>query len=292
MNPTKRAHWLLLLTAFIWGTSFVAQSAGMEYVGPFTFNAIRYGIGVLVLIPFILARKVHLDGRFFKAAIPIGVILFMASSLQQTALQTATAGKAGFITSLYIVFVPILSQVFGHKVTLRHWLAVAAALAGLYLMTYAGGAFTTADLLLLIGSVCYSIHIISIGRYGHKLDALALSATQFAVAALLSGLFALVFDYRADMASLVPALPSMLYAGIFSCGIAYTLQIVAMKDSHPNVASMIMGLESVFAILGGALILKERFSPKEILGSLIMLAAVFYVQYVESKMAPESPAKS
>ena len=291
MNRTKRAHLLLFLTAFIWGTSFVAQSAGMEYVGPFTFNTIRYGIGVLVLSPFILIRKIRLDWTFFKTALPIGFILFIASSLQQTALQTATAGKAGFITSLYIVLVPIFNQVFGHKVTLRHWLAVVVALFGLYLMTYAGGAITRADLLLLMASVGYSFHIISIGRLGHKVDALALSAGQFAVAALLSVLFALFFDARLDTASLVPALPSLLYAGVLSCGIAYTLQIVAMKDSHPNVASMIMGLESVFAVLGGAIILQERFSSKEIWGSLIMLAAVFYVQYVESKMSSQSPAK-
>lgn len=287
MTKTKRAHLLLFLTAFIWGTSFVAQSAGMDHLGPFSFNALRYGLGVLALLPFILARRPKLDRAFFKRGILIGLVLFVSSSLQQNALLTATAGKAGFITSLYIIFVPILSQIFGHKVNLRHWLAVAAALLGLYLMTYGGsGAFTGADLMLLIGSIGYSIHIISIGRWGKNLDALALSATQFAVAATLSLLAALAFERGADLGAVLgPALPSLLYTGFLSCGVAYTLQIVAMKDSHPNVASMIMGLEAVFAVLGGALILKERFSPNEILGSLLMLAAVFYVQYVENKLA-------
>lgn len=285
VGKSKKAHLLLLVTALLWGSSFVAQSAGMEYLGPFTFNAIRYGIGVLVLLPFLIVRKPRLDRTFFLTSLLIGLIVFVASSLQQYALVTAGAGKSGFITSLYIVFVPIISQVFGRKVTLHHWLAVVAACIGLYLMTYAdSGRFVTADWLLLIGSIGFSLHIITIERYGSKVDPLALSAAQFAIASVLSILPALILEYRLDLISLRPALPSLLYAGIFSCGIAYTLQIVAQKDSHSTVASLIMGLEAVFAVVGGAIILNERFSLKEILGSLIMLAAVFYVQFIESKM--------
>lgn len=261
----------------------------MAYVGPFTFNAIRYAIGVLVLLPFIIARRPRLDRRFFLTSLLVGLIVFTASSLQQYALVTAGAGKSGFITSLYIVFVPILSQVFGRKVTLHHWLAVIAACLGLYLMTYAdSGRFVTADWLLLLGSIGFSLHIMAIERYGARVDALALSAAQFAIASLLSLIPALLLESGTELTLLRPALPSLLYAGIFSCGIAYTLQIVAQKDSHSTVASLIMGLEAVFAVVGGAIILGERFSLREILGSLTMLAAVFYVQLTESRMMADS----
>ena len=284
MTKRRKAHLLLLLTAFLWGTSFVAQSAGMEHIGPFTFNALRYGVGVLVLIPFIIARKPRLDRKFFKVSFLIGLILFISSSLQQYALLTASAGKAGFITSLYIVLVPVISLLFGRKVKLHHWLAVAASLVGLYLMTYAvSGGFVLADWLLLIGSVGYSFHIISVGRYAGDVDALALSATQFLIASLLSLVTSLVFEPSLEASLIRLAMPSILYAGVFSCGVAYTLQIVALKDSHATVASLIMGLEAVFAVLGGVIILGERFSTREIFGSLIMLASVFSVQYFEGR---------
>lgn len=291
MPKRKRAHLLLLLTAFLWGTSFVAQSAGMEHIGPFTFNGLRYGVGVLVLLPFIVARKPKLDRKFFKVSLTVGLILFVSSSLQQYALLTAGAGKAGFITSLYIVLVPVISLLFGGKVKLHHWLAVAASLAGLYLMTYASsGRFDLADGLLLLGSLGYSFHIITVSRNAGEVDALALSAAQFLMAALLSLVTALLFEPRLDLSLVGLAGPSILYAGIFSCGVAYTLQIVALKDSHSTVASLIMGLEAVFAVVGGVIVLGERFSTREILGSLIMLASVFFVQYFEGKVSPGSQA--
>ncbi|HPX92698.1 MAG TPA: DMT family transporter [Bacillota bacterium] len=289
MSKSRKAHLLLLLTAFLWGTSFVAQSAGMEHIGPFTFNALRYGVGVLVLLPFILARKPRLDWRFFRISLLIGLILFVSSSLQQNALLTASAGKAGFITSLYIVLVPVISLLFGRKVKLHHWLSVAASFIGLYLMTYAAsGGFVLADWLLLIGSIGYSFHIISVSRYAGDVDPLALSATQFLIASLFSLVTALFFEPALDPGLIRLALPSILYAGVFSCGVAYTLQIVALKDSHSTVASLIMGLEAVFAVLGGVVVLGERFSSREIFGSLIMLASVFFVQYFESR-ASETP---
>jgi drug/metabolite transporter (DMT)-like permease len=289
VSKSRKAHLLLLLTAFLWGTSFVAQSAGMEHIGPFTFNALRYGVGVLVLLPFILARKPRLDWRFFRISLLIGLILFVSSSLQQNALLTASAGKAGFITSLYIVLVPVISLLFGRKVKLHHWLSVAASFIGLYLMTYAAsGGFVLADWLLLIGSIGYSFHIISVSRYAGDVDPLALSATQFLIASLFSLVTALFFEPALDPGLIRLALPSILYAGVFSCGVAYTLQIVALKDSHSTVASLIMGLEAVFAVLGGVVVLGERFSSREIFGSLIMLASVFFVQYFESR-ASETP---
>lgn len=284
MSKSKRAHLLLFLTAFLWGTSFVAQSAGMAHIGPFTFNALRYGVGVVVLLPFIIARQPRLDRTFLKVSVLVGLILFFSSSLQQYALLTASAGKAGFITSLYIVLVPVISLLFGRKVRLRHWLAVAASLVGLYLMTYASsGRLVLADGLLMIGSIGYSFHIIVVEKYAGEVDALALSAAQFLLASLLSLLVGIPAEAGLTVGTLVPALPSILYAGIFSCGIAYTLQIVALKDSHPTIASLIMGLEAVFAILGGVLLLGERFSAREILGSIVMLTSVFLVQYFEGR---------
>lgn len=291
MSNSKRANLLLLVTAFLWGTSFVAQAAGMEHIGPFIFNALRYGVGVLVLLPFIIVRKPKLDWKFLKVSLMIGAILFFSSSLQQYALLTAGAGKAGFITSLYIVLVPVISLLFGGKVKLHHWLAVVASLVGLYLMTYASsGGFVLADGLLLLGSLGYSFHIITVARYAGDVDALALSATQFLIASLLSLLTALAFEPGPDAALIRLAAPSILYAGIFSCGVAYTLQIVALKDSHSTVASLIMGLEAVFAVLGGVIILGERFSSREIFGSLIMLASVFFVQYFEVKTSSRAQA--
>lgn len=274
---------MLLLTALLWGMSFVAQSAGMDHVGPFTFNALRYSIGVLVLIPLIIYRQTTFDRKFFKAALIMGLILFAASSLQQVALQTASAGKAGFITSLYIVFVPIISQAFGKKVGFRYWLAVAIAVAGLFLMTIGdSGGFATADILLLVGAVGYSFHILTIAKYAGELDPIALSASQFLIAAVLSLIPALSFE-SLHPAVIKPALPAILYAGVFSCGVAYTLQIVAQRDSKPTVASMIMSLEAVFAAIGGALILGQMLSARELEGSILMLAATFYVQYLENK---------
>lgn len=283
MEKSKRAHLMLVLTALLWGLTFVAQSAGMEHVGPFTFNALRYSTGVLVLIPLIVYRKPAFDRKFFKAALIIGLLLFISSSLQQYALQTASAGKAGFITSLYIVFVPVISQALGKNVSLRHWIAVVIAVAGLFLMTVGdSGSFSMSDILLLIGAVGFSFHIIAIAKYAGEVDPIALSALQFLIAAVLSFIPALLFESM-DPVLIRPAMSSILYAGIFSCGVAYTLQIVAQKDSKPTVASMIMSLEAVFAAIGGALILSQVLSAREIQGSILMLASVFYVQYLENK---------
>ncbi|MFA5584925.1 MAG: DMT family transporter [Saccharofermentanales bacterium] len=289
MDKSRRASLLLLLAAFLWGTSFVAQSAGMEHIGPFTFNALRYGIGILVLLPFILARKPVINRQFIRISLLIGLIIFVATSLQQTALQTATAGKAGFITSLYIVLVPIFSQAFGRKISVHHWLAVVAALIGLYLMTYAAsGGLVLADYLLLAGSIGYSFHIIAVEKYAGDLDPLALSAAQFVVASLLSLVAALILESGNDLSLIGPAMPSVLYTGIFSCGVAYTLQLVGQRDSHSTVASLILGLEAVFALIGGAIILGERLSHKEWIGSAIMLASVFYIQIIEIRKARQT----
>lgn len=283
MEQSKKAHLMLFITAFLWGMTFVAQSAGMEHIGPFTFNALRYSIGVLVLIPVIIYRKVNFDRKFFKAALIIGSLLFISSSLQQFALQTASAGKAGFITSLYIVFVPIISQMFGKKVSLRYWMAVVIAVAGLVLMTLGdAGKFTVSDALLLLGAVGFSLHIIAIAKYAGEVDPIALSASQFLLSAVLSFIPALIFE-SIEPVLIRPALSAILYAGVFSCGVAYTLQIVAQKNSQPTVASMIMSLEAVFAAIGGALILSQMLSLRETQGSILMLASVFYVQYLENK---------
>jgi drug/metabolite transporter (DMT)-like permease len=283
VEKSKKAHLLLLLTALLWGLTFVAQSAGMEHIGPFAFNALRYTIGVLVLLPLLIMRKPQLDRKFFKAALIIGLLLFASSSLQQYALQTASAGKAGFITSLYIVFVPIISQIFGKKVGFRHWIAVAIAVAGLFLMTFADtGSFSTSDLLLLLGALGYSFHIIAIAKYAKDVDPIALSAAQFLISAVLSFVPALLFESLAPPL-ISAALPTILYAGIFSCGVAFTLQIIAQRDSQPTVASMIMSLEAVFAAIGGTVILGQLLSPREIQGSILMLSSAFYVQYLENR---------
>lgn len=292
MKKNQKSYLLLLATAAIWGMSIVAQSAGLEYIRPFTFNAIRFAIGMLVLLPFAIAKKATLDKRFFLSTSLMGFILFASSAFQQHGLLTASAGKAGFITSLYIVLVPIISQIFGRKLTLQHWLAVATALAGLYLMTYsASGLLSPADLALLAGSLGFSFHIIAIGRFGQQADAFALSASQFGVASILSAIASFLFEPSPQISHIQSALPALLYVGIFSCGVAYTFQVMGQRDSHPTIASLILGLEAVFALIGGMILLKERLSFNEILGSLLMLAAVFYVSILENRAIETSPGE-
>lgn len=292
-----RQSLLLLLTAVIWGVAFVAQSVGMEYIGPFTFNTVRTAIGAVVLIPcigFLQRMRADKEERetedkkakktLFAGGISCGIMLFIASNLQQIGIQYTTVGKAGFITAMYIVLVPVLGIFLKKKVGRRVWGAVVIAVAGLYMLCMTGGSFSLqkGDLLVLSCAAAFSVHILVIDYFAPKTDGVRMSCIQFFVCALLSGICMFLFE-RPDMTRILEAWVPVLYAGVLSCGVAYTLQIVGQKGMNPTVASLILSLESVVSVIAGWLILKQALSGRELLGCALMFAAIILVQLPEKK---------
>ena len=300
---------MLMLTAFIWGSSFLAQKSGMDLIGPLAFNGIRTLIGGIVLIPAIMflknwkvkkalqagetAAEVSEEGRkkenrlLIIGGICCGIALLVASNLQQIGIFYTTAGKAGFITALYVVLVPICGLFIGKKVRPVIWLCVLASAVGLYLLCMpAEGGFghiNKGDLLIMLCALCFTGHILVIDYFSPKVDGVKLSCIQFFVAGILSIILmfpldpALGFDLP-SFSTLIDSWLPVLYAGVLSCGVAYTLQIVAQADTDPTVASMILCLESVFAVIAGMIILGESMSLREIAGCLIMFAAIVVSQ--------------
>ncbi len=274
----------LFLTALIWGLSFVAQRAGMDYLEPFTFNMVRSILGGLSLIPVILWVKIsHPDKRterrkhfqhinLARAGIACGTALFLAMSIQQYCMQYVGAGKGGFITSLYIVFVPIISILLGEKLKKEIIISVFLALVGLYLLCFkAQSGFDIYDLLLLLSAFFYAVHIIVVDYYSNIVHPVKASCFQFFVLAILSGILVLIFETPSFDAILACKIP-LIYAGVITCGVAYTLQIYGQKYTLPVIASLILCLESVFAVIGGILILGETLSVKELLGCFFMIS--------------------
>lgn len=282
---------LLLLTACIWGVAFVAQSVGMDYVEPFTFNCVRSVLGGLVLIPCIC----FLDriGNHTKTARPktksdqktlilggvcCGIVLCLASNFQQFGIKYTTVGKAGFITACYIVIVPVMGLFFKKKCSPLVWLSVALATAGLYLLCITER-FTigAGDIFVLICAFLFSVHILVIDYFSPKVDCVRMSCIQFFVCGILSGI-AMLFTETPRLAGILAAWQPILYAGIMSCGVAYTLQIVGQKGMNPTVASLILSLESCISVLAGWLILGQTLSMRELLGCLTMFAAIILAQ--------------
>lgn len=296
-----RQSLILLLTAFIWGTAFVAQSAGMEYVGTFTFNACRNVLGALVLIPVILfIRKTEMkkpdaelnspainvfNAATVKGGIACGIILCIASNLQQHALKTASTGKAGFITALYILMVPILGLFLKKRVGIKIWIGVVISLVGLYLLCLTDTTGLKPEDYLLFGcAFVFSLHITVVDHFSAEANGVAMSAIQFAVCAILSGIVMFIFENPVWTQIADCAVP-ILYAGILSSGVAYTLQIVGQKGMNPTIASMIMSLESVFSALAGLVILHQFLSGRETLGCILMFAAIILAQLPDRKAA-------
>lgn len=309
MSKKMRGNLMLILTAFIWGSSFVAQKSGMDLIGPLAFNGIRTLIGGIVLIPAIMflknwkvkkalqagetAAEVSEEDRkkenrlLIIGGICCGIALLVASNLQQIGIFYTTAGKAGFITALYVVLVPICGLFIGKKVRPVIWLCVLASAVGLYLLCMpAEGGFghiNKGDLLIMLCALCFTGHILVIDYFSPKVDGVKLSCIQFFVAGILSIILmfpldpALGFDLP-SFSTLIDSWLPVLYAGVLSCGVAYTLQIVAQADTDPTVASMILCLESVFAVIAGMIILGESMSLREIAGCLIMFAAIVVSQ--------------
>ena len=290
---------LLLLTSFIWGVAFVAQSVGGEAVGCFTFNGVRSLIGALVLIPVIFfldaQKKKELGEEKFQeqkgdfktlltGGICCGVMLCIASNFQQFGISFTTVGKAGFITAMYILIVPILGLFMKKKVGVKVWLGVVLATIGLYMlcMTSEKLSLSKGDLLVLVCAGFFSLHILIIDYFSPKVDGVRLSCIQFLVCGVISMVTAFIFETPNVTAILSGWLP-ILYAGVLSCGVAYTLQIVGQKNMDPTVASLILSLESVFSVLAGWVILNQKLSIRELSGCGLMFLAIILAQLPEKR---------
>ncbi len=284
-----KSDLLLLLTAMIWGVAFVAQRIGMDYVGPFTFNGIRFALGILVLVPFYFRNRFHhreqppLPERRSPSAViwgaaATGGVIFCAASLQQVGLVYTTAGKAGFITGLYVVLVPIFGIFLGQKTHFGTWAGGILAAVGLYLLSVTENfSIAFGDLLVLIGAVLWAVHVHLISWLSPQMNSMRLAMLQYAACALLSSAVALLFE-SIDPVSLRLAAGAILYGGVFSVGIAYTLQVVAQKRAHPAHAAILLSLEAVFAALGGWLLLDEVLPMRGLFGCGLMLTGMLISQ--------------
>lgn len=284
----RKSSCMLALAAFIWGVAFVAQSVGMDYVGPFTFNAVRNFIGSLVLIPCILffdrrradAGETQPQNRktLLIAGIFCGIALAAGSSLQQIGIQYTTVGKAGFITALYIVIVPLLGIFLRKRIGLFVWIAVALAVGGMYLlcMTESSG-IAKGDLFILAGSFAFSLHILIIDHFSPRVDGVRLSCIQFFVCGLICSVPMFTLE-QPTMHAILSAWAPILYAGVLSCGVAYTLQVVGQKGCDPTIASLILSLESVFSALAGWVLLHQVLSFREVAGCILVFAAIILAQ--------------
>lgn len=285
---------ILLLTAAIWGFAFVAQRVGMQHVGAFTFNGVRFALGSLSLLPVIyFFRKksdnenasietIESEEENFKTTVKSGIlagsVLFIAASLQQVGLIYTTAGKAGFITSLYIVLVPILGIFLRQKTHVTTWLGALTAVAGLYLLSINENLTVEfGDLLEIIGAFFWATHIQLIDRYVKSVDVLKLSSIQFATCSVLSLIVAFIFE-DVNLSGLSEALVPILYGGIMSAGVAYTLQAIGQKSAKPSHAAIALSMESVFAAIGGAWLLQERLPVKGYAGCGLMLLGMLIAQ--------------
>lgn len=268
----------------------MAQRAGMEFVGPFTFNTVRSFLGAFSLLILIIIFKIKKgpnlkmnkweERRYFiKAGIVSGIALFFAFSVQQVGMVYTSASKAGFISSMYIVIVPLISILLGRKIPSTIWLGVILGVSGLYFLCVKGGlnAFGYGDLMVLASALLFAIHILIIDYFAPRVDSVKLSCVQFFVCAIIS-MIAMFFAENPTMTAILDCKWALLYAGVLSSGVAYTLQIMGQKDTDPAVASLILSLESVFAVVAGFLVLHEILSGREIFGCFLMFAAIIAAQ--------------
>jgi drug/metabolite transporter (DMT)-like permease len=288
MHSTKlRADLLLLLTALIWGFAFVAQRVGMEYVGPYSFNAARFALGCLPLFPFVLRNAsgslaTHL-WRTAPSSMLAGVLLFAGSSLQQVGLVYTTAGKAGFITGLYVILVPILGLLLRQHSGRNTWIGALTATLGLYLLSVKPPfSIAYGDGLVLVSALFWAGHVLIIGRLARRFDWAALAFLQFLTCSLLSTSLAFFTEPIAVQPLLDAALP-IFYGGVISVGVAYTLQVVAQRQAPVSHAAIILSLETVFAAFGGWLLLEEKMPFRGLVGCGLMLVGMLVSQLESSK---------
>ena len=299
-----KSEILLFTTAAIWGFAFVAQRAGMEYVGPFIFNAVRFALGSLVLLPLVIVRQNrHTDSenriqhlhsnqtgrkpfsrkqfsskQVLLGGLLLGFVCFMGASFQQVGIVYTTAGKAGFITGFYVILVPIIGLFWKQRPALGAWLGAISAVIGLFLLSMTERfTISLGDSLVLASAFFWAFHVLVIGWLTVKMDSIKLAFMQFATTSILSFIVAFAIEEITFEALLNATIP-ILYAGFLSVGIAYTLQVVAQREAHPTHAAIILSLESVFAVLGGWLLLGEIIPLRGLLGCALMLAGFFMSQ--------------
>jgi len=292
MYQKMRGNILLLITALVWGVSFVSQSIGMDFIGPNTFNGLRSLLGGIVLLPVIAVIDYgkKKKGTYQKCDIKklltygviCGVLLCVAATLQSYGLKETTAGKSGFLTALYIIFVAVIGAFTGKKLSAKIITGVLTAILGMYFLCLYGTTinFCFGDFLTFLCAIVFSFHILAIDRFSPKTDGVKLACTQFFVAGVLNILVMFLFE-EPQIAQIKNCTGAILYSGAMSCGVAYTLQIVGQKYTDPTSASMLMSLESVFAALSGWLLLNERMSISQIFGCLLMFFAIIFVQLPE-----------
>ena len=292
-----KADALLLLAAAIWGTGFVAQRSGMEHVGPMTFTGIRFAIGAAVLLPLLWSRRTRRDQTDSNASLkrvrsfPLpgvlaGLVLFIAVSLQQIGLIYTTAGKAGFITGLYVVFVPIIGVLVRQRIRVVTWIGAALAAVGLYFLSMTGAfEVNRGDWYVLACAVVWAVQVLIIGWLSPRTNPLELATMQFAITCVL-GIVAAVIAEEISVEGLLAAKWAILYGGVFPVGIAFTLQIVGQRDAPPAHAAILLSLEAVFAAIAGGLVLNERLTWREACGGSLMLAGVLIAQFRKSTWTP------
>ncbi len=292
-------HTLMLLVAsFFWGTTFVAQSLGAEYVGAGTYLALRTYIGIIFLLPFVLYRdkkdikdsglgpqelqdkRSREKQAFIKGGMLAGLFIFLASFAQQYGIAYTSVAKAGFLTTLYVVFVPVISLLFGRRFDNKIWISIALSVIGMYLLCMNGSFYLEiGDVLMILSALGFSVQILAVSRYSKRIDPVKLTLAQFIVEAMLATIVMLVLE-RPDLSSIHSALPAILYAGIFSSGIAYTLQSLGQKNLNPAIASIAMCLESVFGTLSGWIVLGQKLSLREATGCILMFVAIVLTQFL------------
>lgn len=306
MDKTKRNSLfgiiLLLITSIIWGLAFIAQSDAMAHIGPLTMNGFRTLLGAIVLLPVVFisdkikGKKITLLGttnnnekkHTLIAGLLCGIAIALASTIQQYGIIYTTIGKSGFLTTLYVVFVPLLALLFGKRVNWNGWVAVVIALLGMFLICIEKGEpLNVGDLLIIVSAFFFAVHIIIVDKYASRIDGIRLSFMQFAVCGVLNTIFALIFE-EIDFIALGNATISIIYAGVISGAIGYTLQIVAQKWVAPNIAPLIMCLESVFALLAGAILRHEEMIFQVYLGCALVFIAIILAQIDFSSLKKKS----
>ncbi|MFH1729850.1 MAG: DMT family transporter [Pseudomonadota bacterium] len=280
----QKPNFLLITAAIIWGFAFVAQRKGMESIGPFTFNAIRFFLGGLVLLPLISRFNKPEYKRFskkkiYQAALLLGLFLFLGSSFQQVGIVFTTAGKAGFITGMYVVIVPILGFfIFKMKSNWANFIGALIAIAGLYLLSINDDFLIEfGDFLVLLCALFFAIHVLLIGLFAPKINPIFLASMQCFICSFFSLIIALSFE-NIELNQIILVIGPLLYAGILSSGCAYALQLLAQDRAHPSHAAIILSSEAIFAVIGGCFFLSEPFGIKMAIGCILMLCGMLVSQ--------------
>lgn len=288
-NFFSKSNLLLILASIIWGCAFVAQNVGMNYIGPWTFSTIRFliaGFSLLAIIPILDKKRTHVirpktkeeKMKLLLGSVLCGLALSIGSIVQQIAMLTVPVAKAGFLTTLYVLFVPMITLLFGKKIPLKVWIGIAMALFGLYLLSMAGNlAIGIGEILLILAAFLFAIHIIIIGHFSTRVDPVRLSCGQLLIGGFATVIPMIVIE-KPTIGSILAAYIPLLYTGIFSSCVAYTLQIFAQKEANPTIAGMLLSLESVFAALAGYLILHQVLNTRELIGCVVIFIAIVIAQ--------------